>query len=138
MKDKKEKAKQLIQRMEKERGFGRLWRTLLAERDPEFTELMHNKALHVFQDGALSRKMKEIICVCADAIQFYEPGVRIHLRNAIELGATEQEIIEALEAAIMPGIHPLTAFVPAIIEEFKIHKEGKTPQEIFDDKVLKK
>ena len=88
-----DKAKELIERMEKERGFGRLWRKLLAERDPEFMEIYHNAALHVFRDGALPRKMKEIICICVDALQLYEPGVRIHMRNALELGATEQEII---------------------------------------------
>jgi hypothetical protein len=36
----KEKAKELIERMEKERGFGRLWRRLLAERDSELMELI--------------------------------------------------------------------------------------------------
>ena len=137
MKDKKDKAKELIQQMEKERGFGRLWRAQLAERDPEFTEIVHNVAIHLFQDGALSRKMKEIICVCCDAMQFYEPGVRIHLRNAIKLGATEQEIIEALEVTFLPGVHYLTAHLPAIVDEFKAHEQGIVKTEIYDDKMIK-
>ena len=91
-----DKTREVIERIERERGFGRLWRKLLAERDPVFMELYHNAAMHVFRDGALSRKVKEIICICADALQLYEPGVRIHTRNALKLGATEQEIIEAL------------------------------------------
>ena len=128
-----DRARELTKRMEEERGFGRLWRKLLAERDPVFMELFHNVAMHVFRDGALSRKMKEIICICADALQLYEPGVRIHTRNALKLGATEQEIIEALEAAIMPGIHYLSVLLPAIADEVESHKQGKMKEEIYED-----
>ncbi len=78
-----DKAGELIKRMEAERGFTRLWRKQLAERDPTFMELYHNAAMHVFRDGALSRKTKELICICADALQLYESGVRIHVRNAL-------------------------------------------------------
>lgn len=129
-----DKTKELIERMEKERGFGRLWRKLLAERDPEFVELYHNATMHVFRDGALPRKIKEIICICVDAIQLYEPGVRIHTRNALKLGATEQEIIEALEATVLPGIHYLSVPLPAIIEEVENFKDGKPTEEIYEDK----
>ncbi len=130
----KDKAKELIERMEKERGFGRLWRRLLAERDPEYMELVHNTTMHVFRDGALSRKMKEIICVCADALQLYEPGVRIHTRNALKLGATEQEIIEALEVAVVPGIHYLTVLLPAIVNEVENHEKGTAKEDLYQDK----
>ena len=132
-KAKRAKAKELIERMESERGFGRLWRKQLAERDPEFMELYHSAAMHVFRDGALPRKTKELICICADALQLYEPGVRIHVRNALQLGATEEEIIEALEAAIMPGIHYLSVLLPAIVEEVNAHKKGGTKEDIRKD-----
>ena len=128
-----DRAKELVERMEKERGFSRLWRKQLAERDPEFMEIFHKAAMHVFSDGALSRKMKEIICICGDAIQMYEPGVRIHTRNALALGATEQEIIEGLEAAIMPGIHYLSVLLPAIVDEADSYKQGKSKEEIYED-----
>ncbi|MBI2869183.1 MAG: carboxymuconolactone decarboxylase family protein [Chloroflexi bacterium] len=127
------KSRELIELMEKERGFSRLWRKLLAERDPEFMELFHKAAMHVFRDGALPRKTKELICICADAFQFYEPGVRIHTRNALALGATEDEIIEALETAIMPGIHYLSALLPAIVEEVDSHQKGGKREEIYRD-----
>jgi len=129
-----DKARELIKRMESERGFARLWRKQLAERDPTFMELYHNAAMHVFRDGALPRKIKELICICADALQFYEPGVRIHVRNALKLGATEEEIIEALEAAIMPGIHYLSVLLPAIVEEVEDHKKGIAKGDIWEDK----
>jgi len=129
-----DKAKELIKRMESERGFARLWRKQLAERDPTFMELYHKAATHVFRDGALPRKTKELICICADALQLYEPGVRIHVRNALELGATEEEIIEALEAAIMPVIHYLSALLPAIVEEVEDYRKGVAKEDIWEDK----
>ena len=129
-----DKAKKLIERMEKERGFGRLWRKQLAELDPTFMELIHEATMHVFKDGALPSKTKELICICADALQFYEPGVRIHVRNALKLGATMEEILEALETAIMPGVHYLTAVLPAIVEEVEDHKKGVVKEDIWKDK----
>ena len=129
-----DKAKELIERMEKERGFGRLWRKLLAERDPECMEIYHKKALHVFRDGALSRKMKEIICICVDALQLYEPGVRIHMRNALKLGATEMEIIEALETVTLPSIHYLSVLLPAVADEAESFKKGIVKEELYEDK----
>jgi len=131
---KEDKAKKLIKQMESERGFGRLWRKQLAERDPDFMELYHKAAMHVFRDGALPRKTKELICICADSLQLYEPGVRIHVRNALELGATEDEIVEALEAAIMPGIHYLSVMLPSIVEEVEGFKKGSARKEIWKDK----
>ena len=128
-----DKARELIERMERERGFGRLWRKLLAERDPEFMELFHKATTHVLRDGALPHKMKEIICICVDALQFYEPGVRIHTRNALKLGATEQVIIEALEVATLPGIHYLSVLLPAIVDEVESHEKGVVKEDIYED-----
>ena len=129
-----DKTKELIAKMERERGFARLWRKLLAERDPEFMELYHNATLHVFRDGALPQKIKEIICICVDAIQFYEPGVRIHTRNALKLGATEQEIIEALETIVLPSFHYLSVPLPAIVEEVEKYKHGEPTDDLYEDK----
>ncbi len=129
-----DKSKKLIEKMEKERGFGRLWRRLLAERDPEHMELIHNTTARVLRDGALPRKFKEIICICVDAIQFYEPGIRIHTRNALSCGATEMEIIEALEATALPGIHYLSVPLPAVVEEVENFKKGKKAEDIYEDK----
>lgn len=122
-----DKTKALVEKMEKERGFAQPWRGLLAERDPEFMELYHKTAMHVFhKDGALPRKFKEIISVCLDAFTFYDRGFRIHVRNALEAGATEQEILEALEVCTLMGIHNLSISLPALVEEVeKFNKERR-------------
>lgn len=113
-----DKVKELIDKMEKERGFAMPWRNLLAARDPEFMELYHQTAMHVFHEtSALPRKMKEIIALCLDAFTSHEPGFRAHVRNAIQAGATEQEILEALEVCTLLGIHNLSVLLPALVDE---------------------
>ncbi len=120
-----QEAKNLIERMTKERGFARPWRSLLAARDPEYMELYHKTAVHAIQGrNALPRKFKEIILVCLDAVTCYEEGFRIHVRNALEAGATEDEILEALEVSSLIGIHCVAAFLPALVEEGERY-EGK-------------
>lgn len=124
MEEKKEKrVREVIERVEKERGFSRLWPKLLAERDPEFMECLHNVTTHVlFRRHSLPRKMKEIIILCIDAFTFYEFGFRIHVRSALEAGATEDEILEALEAVAILNVHGLSSMLPAFAEEVQRYK----------------
>ncbi|KAI0453535.1 Metallo-hydrolase/oxidoreductase [Xylaria acuta] len=68
--------------------------------------------------GALEPKMKELVYCAFDAASthLYEPGLKLHMRNALGYGATPQEIIEVLELATLLSLH--TAHVAApIIEE---------------------
>jgi alkylhydroperoxidase/carboxymuconolactone decarboxylase family protein YurZ len=121
--NKKRNAKQLAGRIAKERGFPRLWRSLLAERDPDFLKIMHKAMMHfLYKRNALPLKFKEIIIICLDAITSYEEGLRIHVRNALEAGATEDEIIEALEICSL-SIHNLSIPLPAIVDEVKKYKK---------------
>src|SRR3972149_6922121 len=83
------KAKEVLERVERERGFARLWPKLLAERDPELLEILHNEVTHVLDHrNSLPRKTKEIIMMCLNAFSFYEFGFRVHLRAALKFGAT--------------------------------------------------
>src|SRR3990170_525195 len=62
------KAQEVLERVERERGFARLWPKLLAERDPELLEILHNEVTHVLDHrNSLPRKTKEIIMMCLNA-----------------------------------------------------------------------
>ena len=52
-----------------------------------------------WKKGHLPPKVKEFIYIAIDAAttHMYEPGLRIHLRNAFKLGATKEEIMEVYE-----------------------------------------
>lgn len=55
----------------------------------------------------LSPRTKEIVYLALDATPThrYLPGVRLHLDNALRLGATRQQILEAVEIASQAGGH---------------------------------
>jgi alkylhydroperoxidase/carboxymuconolactone decarboxylase family protein YurZ len=49
----------------------------------------------------------------------YEPGLRIHIRNALKHGATKEELMEVFELVSVLGMHSITMGVPVLIEEMK-------------------
>ena len=46
----------------------------------------------------------------------YEPGLRIHIRNALKYGATRDEIMEVFQLTSVLGVHTITMGVPALRE----------------------
>ncbi len=123
-----ERARKLLEQVDKERGFTMPWRRILAEQDPEFLELFHKQMMHVTADKekGLPRKMKEIIQLTLGAHTGHEPGFRAHLRNALKEGANVTEIMEALEIAACGGIHAMSNMLPAMEEELqKFHASNE-------------
>jgi alkylhydroperoxidase/carboxymuconolactone decarboxylase family protein YurZ len=102
-------------------------REILAKEDPEYLELFHRMHMHVVHEkNALPTKIKEIIISAVDAATHYERGLRVHLRGALEAGATKDEIFEGLQAASLPaGIHVLSISLPIFEEVVKEFNEAK-------------
>jgi alkylhydroperoxidase/carboxymuconolactone decarboxylase family protein YurZ len=118
------RTKEVLERVERERGFARLWPKLLAERDPELLETLHNEVTHVLdQRNSLPRKTKEIIMMCLNAFSFYEFGFRVHLRSALKFGATEEGLLEALEVVGLSNLHGMTSMLPVLVEEIKNYQK---------------
>lgn len=61
-----------------------------------------------FSDGALPRKTKELIAVGISIITNCESCMQWHITEAVKSGATEQEVLEAVEVAFEMGIGPAT------------------------------
>jgi alkylhydroperoxidase/carboxymuconolactone decarboxylase family protein YurZ len=47
----------------------------------------------------------------------YAPGVRRHIRKALELGASRQQIFGVLQLVSVLGIHSVALGVPMLLEE---------------------
>lgn len=103
----------------------------MLEWDPAFFENYINFSGHMFKKGPLAIKIKELILIAIDAAttHLYEPGVRVHISNALNAGATREEILEVLELVSVLGIHSCTMGVPVLAEEIrKLEAErGKSP-----------
>lgn len=61
-----------------------------------------------FADGALTKKQKELIAVGISVITNCESCMQWHISEAVNEGASEQEILEAIEVAFEMGIGPAT------------------------------
>jgi alkylhydroperoxidase/carboxymuconolactone decarboxylase family protein YurZ len=95
-----------------------LWDTL-REWDPQFMEayLAFRSVPHA--SGPLPPKFRELILVAINAAttHMYGPGVRRHIRNALEHGATQAEILQTIELTTVLGIHACNLAVPILAEE---------------------
>lgn len=56
------------------------------------------------------------IAVDAAATHLYRPGIRSHIRAALALGATREQIMEVLECTATLGIHAMNIGVPILVE----------------------
>ena len=71
-----------------------------------FTEL-EKKA---FEDGALSRKHKELMALSISIVTKCEPCIEWHVQQAYLAGASEKEIFETIDVAIEMGEGPAAAY----------------------------
>ena len=103
----KNRIKNLIEAMEKERGYLPHPWAYAAEKDVDFMEAydsLYNMAL--MEGKVLPVKTKELITIALLAFRGSEGGAYEHIKRALKHGATKQEIFEALETAMIPGGAP--------------------------------
>jgi AhpD family alkylhydroperoxidase len=61
-----------------------------------------------YKDGKLSRLQKELIAIGISVVMNCKSCIEWHIKQAIDCGATEAEIIEAVEVGIEMGGGPTT------------------------------
>jgi alkylhydroperoxidase/carboxymuconolactone decarboxylase family protein YurZ len=89
------------------------------ELDPAWTEKFISMGITPVLSGALDAKTIEFIAIAVDAscTHMYGPGVRRHIRKALELGATKEEITAVLQCVSVLGIHTMSLGAPILLEE---------------------
>jgi alkylhydroperoxidase/carboxymuconolactone decarboxylase family protein YurZ len=115
-----ERLDTLKQRFIEEQGYwDASWDALLSL-DPDFFEAHAQFAAIPWRAGHLEPKIKELVLCALDAAatHLYRPGIKTHMRNAIRLGATQDEIMEVLEIVSVIGIHGALIGVPMLEESF--------------------
>ena len=96
------------------------WNEML-ELDPEMFAAYLEFSTVPWRTGPLTPAEKELIYISYDiaATHLYVPGTKLHIRNALNHGATPQQVLEVMEIASMIGIHAVTTAVPILAEELK-------------------
>jgi alkylhydroperoxidase/carboxymuconolactone decarboxylase family protein YurZ len=79
--------------------------------------------------GSLDPKTVELICIGinAAATHLNAEAVRCHIRAALAVGATREQIVEVLKVATTVGIHACNLAVPILAEELAAHRPSSEP-----------
>lgn len=100
---------------------------LLAELDAGYTEKFLGMATHAMGNSGLDPLTIELIAIAVDAscTHLYAPGVRRHIRKALELGASREQIFGVLQLVSVLGIHSVALGAPILLdEEQKLANDG--------------
>lgn len=111
------RQEELKQNFIEERGYwSETWDGLLLLAPDLFEKYLAFSAVP-FSSSCLEPKMKELICIAvnAAATHLHEPGIRLHIRNALKYGASKEEIVEVLALTSTLGIHAATVSVPILL-----------------------
>ena len=112
---------QLKEEFIKNRGYwSKFWEDVL-ELDSNFFSTYSRFSSVPSKNNALSPKIREFIYIAIDAstTHLYLPGLKLHMENALTLGATRDEIMEVLELTSVLGIHTCTMGVPILMDELR-------------------
>lgn len=123
-----EREKKLKAEFTNKRGYwSELWDNVLAL-SPDFFEAYLQLSSVPWRTGRIEPKVKEFIYIAIDAAttHLYEPGIRVHVRNALGYGATASEIMEVFELVSVLGIHSCTSGVPLLMEEVRSARPPET------------
>ena len=113
----------IVRRGEERRGFVPYWLRVMAEVDLDFLEAYERiYELTAVREGALPAKFRELVVVAAVAIGGYGPGLKEHVRRALRLGATREEIVEVLQSAYfhtgaLTLVHGMIALIDVLKED---------------------
>lgn len=94
------------------------------EIDPAWTEAIIAASLPVYTSGIFSPKMAELLSIAVDAsiTHMYAPGTRRHIKSALKLGATMEEIMEVLKICVSMGMQSANLSIPILAEELQSNK----------------
>jgi len=87
--------------------------------DPVWTDEFMATGAGIYRSGVMSAKDTELLSIAFDAsyTHMYAPGTRRHIRNALQSGATMEEIMEVLKLCVAQGVQACNLGVPILAEE---------------------
>ena len=125
-----ERQQQLKANFQRQRGY---WSTSwdpVIRLSPDFFEAYTQYSSVPFQEGHshLDAKTKELVYCAIDCAttHLFAPGLKIHIRNAIEKGATPEEVMEVFELAALMGSQTVLAGADALKDAGRGISEGQS------------
>jgi alkylhydroperoxidase/carboxymuconolactone decarboxylase family protein YurZ len=124
---KEKKIQNLKEALKKERGYVLPQWEFMAEKDVDFMEAYNNLYNRALTDGkALPAKTRELIAIALLAYRGFVEETYTHAKRALKLGATKEELMEAVETSIIPGGAPtFSVGLKALMRIEEDEKKGK-------------
>lgn len=99
------------------------------ELDPVWTDQFMAAGIGIYASGVMPPKLVELLSIAFDAsyTHMYAPGTRRHIKAALKLGATIEEIMEVLKVCVAEGIQACNFGVPILTEELARAEGNKKP-----------
>lgn len=87
--------------------------------DPAWTDHVMAAGVRLYDGGALGPRGVELVSIALDAAvtHLYTPGLRRHIRAALALGVTPEEVMEVLKVCVACGAESLHLGLPILAEE---------------------
>ncbi len=87
--------------------------------DPVWTEQFMICGAPIYAGGVLDPKLAELLSIAFDAsyTHMYAPGTRRHIKAALKLGATIEEIMDVLKLCVAQGVQACNMGIPILEEE---------------------
>jgi alkylhydroperoxidase/carboxymuconolactone decarboxylase family protein YurZ len=107
-KDRSARSEALIARMTQARGYIYPEWEFAARQDPDFVEAYnHMYELSLGEGRHVSAKVREFVAIALLCFRGAEKsGLVAHMKRAMRLGATREELFEVLETCLVPGGAP--------------------------------
>lgn len=112
------KRKELVAEFEEHFGYwSELWDDVVAT-DPDHFEHMVELFAHPVETGPLEAREEELILLATSITtsHLYSKGARVHLQEAMEHGATREEILATIQTASVVGQHTTDEAMPIVTE----------------------
>lgn len=89
------------------------------ELDPVWTDQFMATGATIYAGGLMTPKLIELLSIAFDAsyTHMYAPGTRRHIKAALEVGATMEEIMEVLKLCVVHGVQACNLAVPILKDE---------------------
>jgi len=89
------------------------------ELDPVWTDEFMTTGAGIYGSGLMSPLVVELISIAFDAsyTHMYAPGTRRHIKAALKLGASMEEIMEVLKLCVVQGVQACNLGVPILADE---------------------
>ena len=91
------------------------------ELDPLWTDQFFAFGASLYQGNVFTQKEIEFFSIALDAsyTHMYAPGTRRHIKTALKLGATMEEIMEVLKLCVVQGVEACNLGVSVLAEELE-------------------